>query len=341
MEEKIYLYKGGLSIVGKSGVGSAVCHQEQMLAAIGAPVTKDWDEASVVHINTVFPDSVLAAYFAGKQKKKVVYYGHSTMEDFRNSFIGSNLAAPLFQKWICRCYEMGDVILTPTEYSRRLLVGYGLRKPIYSITNGVDTDFFKKSVDAGRRFRSRYQISPDKKVVISAGHLIRRKGILEFLELASQMPEVLFFWFGGGNHWAIPWDVKQALRRKTENVIFAGYVSPGELRDAYCGADAFAFLSYEETEGIVVLEALSCEIPVVIRDIPVYDGWLKNGVHVYKETDTGSFRERLEMIFTSDCSKLTEEGHRLAKEHGLCETGMALKEIYRRENLLAGLGVPR
>ena len=40
-----------------------------------------------------------------------------------------------------------------------------------------------------------------------------------------------------------------------------------ELRNAYCGADAFAFFSYEETEGIVVLEALACEVPVVLRDI--------------------------------------------------------------------------
>ena len=33
-----------------------------------------------------------------QSKKKVIYYGHSTMEDFKNSFIGSNLAAPIFKK---------------------------------------------------------------------------------------------------------------------------------------------------------------------------------------------------------------------------------------------------
>lgn len=107
---KIYLNKGGLSVVRKSGVGSAVRHQEQMLSETGAPVTEHWKEATAVHINTVFPDSFLAAYLAKKQGKKVIYYGYSTMEDFRNSFIGSNRMAPLFKKWICRCYEMGDVI---------------------------------------------------------------------------------------------------------------------------------------------------------------------------------------------------------------------------------------
>lgn len=46
---KIYLYKGGLSVVRKSGVGSAVRHQEQMLSETGAPVTEHWKEATAVH----------------------------------------------------------------------------------------------------------------------------------------------------------------------------------------------------------------------------------------------------------------------------------------------------
>ena len=46
------------------------------------------------------------------------------MEDFRSSFKGSNALAPLFKRWITFCYGLGDVVLTPTEYSRRLLESY-------------------------------------------------------------------------------------------------------------------------------------------------------------------------------------------------------------------------
>ena len=78
---KVYLYKGGLSVVEKSGVGSAIHHQEKMLRMAGVSVTQSWAEADVVHINTVFPDSFLAACRARREKKKVIYYGQSTMED--------------------------------------------------------------------------------------------------------------------------------------------------------------------------------------------------------------------------------------------------------------------
>ncbi|QDW75098.1 glycosyltransferase family 4 protein [Lachnospiraceae bacterium KGMB03038] len=330
---KIYIYKGGLSVVRKSGVGSAILHQEKMLVETGAPLTNYWKEATVVHINTVFPDAVLAARAARKQGKQVVYYGHSTMEDFKHSFIGSDVLAPLFKKWICHCYEMGDVIVTPTEYSRRLLLEYGIKKPIYAVTNGVDIQFFQPDKEAGERFRRRYHIPADKKVVISAGHLIERKGIFDFLELARRMPETQFVWFGGDFRLALPRKVKKTVKGRPGNVIFAGYVEAYELKEAYCGADAFAFLSYEETEGIVVLEALASGVPVLVRDIPVYDGWLEDGVQVYKANSAEGFRRRLDQVFAEDTSELRERGRRLAWEHSIYQAGMFLDGVYQLEKL--------
>ena len=58
---KIYIYKGGLSLVAKSGVGSAIRHQEKMLRAAKVTVTDVWKEADIVQINTVLPDSPLMA----------------------------------------------------------------------------------------------------------------------------------------------------------------------------------------------------------------------------------------------------------------------------------------
>ena len=193
---------------------------------------KSWKEADIVHINTVFPDSVLAACLAKMQGKKVVYYGHSTMEDFRNSFIGSNRFAPLFKKWICFCYGLGDIVITPTEYSKGLLKSYGIQKKIYAVSNGVDTEFFqsRNKEKEKQELHEKYKIPMNRKVVVSAGHLIQRKGILDFLKLAKMMPEITFIWFGGGNDSLVTQEVKEVVKKKSENVIFAGYVEAEELR---------------------------------------------------------------------------------------------------------------
>lgn len=67
---KIYIYKGGLSLVAKSGVGSAIRHQEKMLRAAKVTVTDVWKEADIVQINTVLPDSPLMARRARRQGKR-------------------------------------------------------------------------------------------------------------------------------------------------------------------------------------------------------------------------------------------------------------------------------
>ena len=141
---RIYIYTGGEKLVSKSGVGQAIRHQQEMLRRAGVDTTEHWTaDTAAVHVNTVLPDSLLAVLAARIRGRKVVYYGHSTMQDFRSSFKGSDLLAPLFCKWIKFCYGLGDVVLTPTEYSRKLLESYGLKKPVYSISNGVDTVFLR------------------------------------------------------------------------------------------------------------------------------------------------------------------------------------------------------
>lgn len=118
---KVYIYSELQKKIEKSGVGRAVYHQRKALSALGITVVDSAEAADVVHINTVLPNSYRLARRLRRTGKPLVYHAHSTREDFRNSFIGTNLAAGLFQRWITACYELGDVIVTPSEYSKRLL----------------------------------------------------------------------------------------------------------------------------------------------------------------------------------------------------------------------------
>ncbi len=70
---------------------------------------------------------------------------------------------------------------------------------------------------------------------------------------------------------------------------------PNNCRQRYSGSDLFLFPSYEETEGIVVLEALAMKIPLLLRDIPVYNGWLEKGRDVYQAKKLDDFEK--------DCQK--------------------------------------
>ena len=335
---RIFIYSGGEKLVGKSGVGQAIRQQRECLRRSGVATTDRWTaDAAAVHVNTVLPDAVFAALGAKLRRRKVVWYGHSTMEDFRSSFKGSNALAPLFKRWITFCYGLGDVVLTPTEYSRSLLESYGLKKPVYSISNGVDTDFFHPDPAARTALRSRYGFEEGERVVVSVGHTIARKGVTEFLELARRIPEAQFLWFGWTDPKLIPREIAQAIRNAPDNVRFPGYVGREELREAYQGADVFAFLSHEETEGIVVLEALACGVPTVLRDIPVYGGWLEQGEAVYKASNNDEFQRIVSGLLDHSLPDLTAAGRSVAESRSLEQVGKRLREIYLEQRVLPPL----
>lgn len=338
---RIYIYSGGEKIVGRSGVGQAIRHQRECLRRAEIATTARWTrDTAAVHVNTVLPDSVLAALRARLRGKKVVWYGHSTMEDFRASFRGSDMLAPLFRRWITFCYGLGDVVLTPTEYSRGLLEGYGIKRPVYSISNGVDTAYFRPDPALRASFRRRYGLAEGDRAVISVGHTIARKGLPEFLELAAREPSLKFFWFGWTDLRLIPQEIAQAMEKAPANVCFPGYVDREQLREAYCGADVFAFMSREETEGIVVLEALACGIPTVVRDIPVYSRWLEDGKNVYKALNTDEFQQKVEGILSGTLPDLTAAGRAVAESRSLEAVGARLREIYCQERILPPLPAP-
>lgn len=331
MIRKIYIYQSLRKFVEHSGVGRAMEHQAAILKKAGVEVTEHFDDSvEAVHINTIFPDSVMACIRAKLHREFVIYYAHSTMEDFRNSFKGSNLFARLFCKWITFCYNLGDVIVTPTEYSKSLLEQYGMRKHVFAISNGIDTGFYGASPEGRKRFREKYGLSETQKVVVSVGHYIERKGILEFIELARELPDITFFWFGHTNLSLVPSKVKEAVLHAPDNLRFPGYAPKEEIREAFQGCDLFCFMSFEETEGIVVLEALACKIPVLLRDIPVYAEWLSDKVHVYKAVSEEQFRERTLEILNGEVPDLTEMGRKAAMERNFDATGKRLRAVYER-----------
>ncbi|MDO4301328.1 MAG: glycosyltransferase family 4 protein [Clostridia bacterium] len=322
---KILLYTGNINVVEKSGVGRAIKQQLKFLEDNKIPFTVNIkDSYDIIHLNTVFPDSFIMSVIAKIKGKKIVYHAHSTKEDFENSFCGSNFLAPLFKKWIMLCYNMGDLIITPTEYSKKLLYEYRLRKPIVTISNGIDLDFYKRDGEKGRLFREKYGFRKQDKIIMSVGLHIKRKGILDFVELAKILPEYQFVWFGYTDPKIIPKEVRNAVGIKLPNLHFPGYISREELRDAYNGSDLFLFLTYEETEGIVLLEALAMKIPVLVRDIDIYKNWLSDGRDVYKGSGILDFYNKIREIINGDLPDITEAGYETVKKKDIKTCGKRL-----------------
>lgn len=325
---KILLYTELEKTIGKSGLGKAIQHQIRALEENGIEYTKNpHDDYDIAHINWYGIKSYMVAKKAKRMGKKVIYHAHSTEEDFRNSFKFSNAIAPLFKWWICKCYRLGDFIITPTEYSKKLLENYNLNRPIKAISNGIDTTVFKPSKKLGDEFRKKYGFKNDDKVILGIGLYLERKGILDFVELAKRLKDYKFIWFGYTDLKLVPKKIKDAVNTKLDNLIFAGYVPQEEIIKAMNGADLYIFPTLEETEGIPILEALACKQNAIVRDIGVFD-WLRENEDVYKAKDVDDFEVKIKKIINKELPSLTQKGYKIACMKDVKKVGNELINVY-------------
>ena len=332
MKFKVLLYSEFEKLNKNSGLGKAVKHQEQALKENGVDFTRNpRDDFDIVHINTYGPKSYLLAKKAKKLGKKVVYHAHSTEEDFRNSFILSNAISPLFKKWIVKCYSLGDLIITPTPYSKIILEGYGL-KNIHVLSNGVDTEFFVKDEKLANSFRKKYGYSPEDKIILGIGLYLKRKGILDFIELAKCFPEYQFIWFGFLPSLIIPREISCAIKTAPANLKFPGHVPAKEIKSALSACDLYLFPTLEETEGIPIIEACSVGAKTLIRDIPVFSPWMKDGENTYKAKNFSEFKMKIPKILDATLPDLTKPAKKVAKSRDIHVVGKTLVSLYK--NLL-------
>lgn len=328
---KVLLFNKNQNLYDKSGVGRAMRHQEKALQEAGVPYTTNpKDDYDVVHINTIDPASWRMANKAHRAGKKVVVHAHSTKEDFQNSFVFSNLIAPLFKVYIKAAYKHGDVLITPTPYSKRLLDTYNLKRDIYPLSNGIDLARFNvDNAEKIKKFKEHFNIQPGQKVVMSVGLLFARKGLHDLIEIAKERPDYTFIWFGHTPKSAQSSKIKKAIKSKPSNVIMPGYIAGDIIEGAYASADVFFFPTYEETEGIVVLEALASKCPVLIRDIPCYEGWLVDGINCHKGKNNEEFKTLLDKMLDKTAADTREEGYQVAAERSLKNIGRELERIYQ------------
>lgn len=334
---KVCLYTEMEKKVRKSGLGKAIEHQKTALTNEGIEFTTNIeDDYDILHINTWFLKSYRVAKKAKKQGKKIVYHAHSTEEDYRDGFIFARQTSKIVKWWLIKCYSLGDVIVTPTPYSKRLLQGYkGLEnKKIYAISNGIDMSLFQKDQAAGDHFRETYGYTKDDKVIIGIGLYIRRKGIVDFVELARRLPQYKFIWFGFSSLKAATKDVRDAVNTQLPNLTWAGYVEQEIIKEAMSGADLYLFPTLEETEGIPIIEACACKQNAIIRDIPIFEGWLEDGVNVYKAKDVDEFEKKIKMFFEGQLPSVVDKAYEVAIERDIKTIGKQLKEVY--EEVLKG-----
>lgn len=171
-----------------------------------------------------------------------------------------------------KIYNKFDHIIAVSETSKRELLDIGVTKEISVIYNGVDREKFSFDQDARKRIRKKHGLGEDDFLVLNVGQRTPGKGVFDFIEISQRVPEAEFIWAGGIPYSVFSPDypkVKKQTKKDYDNLKFPGEI--GNIRDYYCAADLFLTTSNFETFGLTALEAMSVGLPVVSKDLEVFE----------------------------------------------------------------------
>lgn len=273
----------------------------------GALSDGDYD---IIHTHIPTPWSAdWSAFYSNSKKKPLVVTYH-------NDIIGQGLAS-----LVARIYNSvglnyvlktaAKIIITQPGYlqSSSHLAKY--RDKIEVIPNGVDVEKFQPKQASGNEDKSTIFFLS----VLDEFH--KYKGLdylLEALKIVkNNVPDVKLIVGGKGVLLDHHQEMAASLGLK-DNVEFAGFIPDEEIADYYSQANVFvlpSISSLQEGFGIVALEALACQTPVVTTDIVGVAQDLKQikGGIVIPPRDTHKLADAITQIL-SDAQMQKEMGQR-------------------------------
>lgn len=276
---KINMFSRADSVKGQ-GVGSAYLEQvalvkEELSDKYKVSINDFKQMKEITHYHSINPEFFFTIPFA-KRKGTAVGYVHFIPETLEDSIHLPKIFKIPFYWYVMRFYKSMDLLVTVNPCFIKKLEAYGINpKKVSYIPNYVSSkQFYPMEIHKREELKKKYGLSTDKFTVLGVGQLQIRKGILDFIEVAKKMPEVQFVWAGGFSFGMITDgydEIKKIKEHPPKNVTFLGIIDRENMNEVYNLADLMFLPSYNELFPMTVLESMNCNVPMLLRDLDLYE----------------------------------------------------------------------
>ena len=245
----------------------------------------------IIHTHTEYTLGGFGRKLAQKLNIPYVHTMHTIYEYYTNYIVRSeHLGTPakyVVRKLTASYCNSADVVVTPTEKNKDLLVTYGVKKPIKVIPSGIQLEKFcseKRDFEKINAIKAELGIMDDERVLLNIGRVAHEKNLDELLtgleNYLKQHNDVKLVIVGDGL-------AREKLERISDEtgisaqVIFAGARPWDEISQYYRIGDVFVGASLSETQGLTYIEAMASGLPVVAKEDRCLEGVLSNGENGY------------------------------------------------------------
>ncbi|WNM17844.1 glycogen synthase [Flavobacterium capsici] len=225
-------------------------------------------QADVVHCHTWYTH--LAGIFTRELLQIPLILTTHSLETHRPWKVEQLGNGYFLSRWIeHQAYNTADGVIAVSEQMKTDVVeAYGINpEKVKVIHNGIDPEFYKPTFD--NNLLEEYGINPNIPFVLFVGRITRQKGISQLIGAAQYFTKncQIVLCAGAPDTPEIAKETEELiteLQSTRDGVILISEMLPREkIKVLYSHARVFACPSLYEPFGIINLEAMSCETPVV------------------------------------------------------------------------------
>jgi len=225
-------------------------------------------EADVIHCHTWYTH--LAGIFSRELLQVPLILTTHSLETHRPWKVEQLGNGYFLSRWIeHHAYNTADGVIAVSQQMKTDVVeAYGINpEKVTVIHNGIDPEFYKPTIDTD--LLHQYGIDTDIPFVLFVGRITRQKGISQLIAAAHYFNAdcQIVLCAGAPDTPEIAQETEELiaeLQSKRSGVILISEMLPREkIKVLYSHARVFACPSLYEPFGIINLEAMSCETPVV------------------------------------------------------------------------------
>lgn len=291
----------------------------------------------VIHLHHPFWLGSLGLFMARQLRIPAIYTYHTRLEHYAHfvplpGMLFRNLIShALIKRFANRC----DGVIVPTYSTEEYLRMIGVTTPTFVQPTGIEYERFQavKPADV-EALRKKLGLS-NEKVFISVARLSNEKNIdfmIEAIDRLRQESDVPFrFLMIGDGH------QRDRLQKKIDSLelgshfTLVGAVQPEEMALWYNLGDAFLFASKSETQGMVILEAMSAGLPVVAVRSSGIEDVVRDGLNGYKTPENQArWIEKAQRLLEDDKlrTELSDKARAFAEDYSIEQFARDVRGIY-------------
>jgi glycosyltransferase involved in cell wall biosynthesis len=223
--------------------------------------------------------------------------------------------------------EYSDKVITVSNYTRDIVINKYSINPdkVVTIHNAIDKPAAPNSLRPVRNSKE--------KIVTFLGRITFQKGPEYFVEAAyrvlQKLKNVRFVMAGSG-------DLKNKIEKKVNDIgiadkfTFPGFLRKGEINSLFSRTHLFVMPSVSEPFGIVPLEAMLSEVPVIISKQSGVSEIIKNAIKV-DYWDVNAISDAIYGVLNYNCLSdlLSSKGRYEVNGLSWEKTGQQIHDVYK------------